>query len=849
MKLSQFPARPCSHTATPTKSLMHDRPLNVLLVEDDTLYVKLLHKVIAKAHSTELRLVAVHSWQHAVETIQARDFDAILLDLNLPDSHGLQTVELATATAPNLPIVVLTGFNDEELALEAVRLGAQDYLIKHDINGTLLLRALRYAIERKQTLQALRASEEKYRSVVDSVQEVIFQLDRRGCWRFLNPAWQTVAGRSPQDSLGQRASDFIHPDDRSRHEEECDALMHGRKDGSTYQVRLQTAKGSDRLVEVELRPHRTPNGTIDGLSGMLNDITARQMAHTALERSLGLLRATFESTADGIVVVDSKGNITNWNRKLLEMCCPPDTADSSQDEAEVLECVMAQLSAPEGFLQHADCIDPPDIETFDCLHLKDGRRLERYSHPCRVGEDIVGRVWSFRDTTERQRAQEALRQSEERFRTLVANIPGAVYRAGGNLDRAMVFISDAITHIVGYAASEFMGANSRPFASLIHPDDRDRVSDEIAAAVGDRVPYILEYRLQCADGSWRWVYDKGQSIFNEDGEPIYLDGAIFDITERKQAEAALRQSETLQREKADELERTLHDLKRTQAQLVQNEKMVSLGQLVAGIAHEINNPVSFIYGNVDVAREYAIDLLHLLELYQQHCPDPDPEIAEIAEDIDLEFVKDDFARMLDSMRGGAERIRQIVLSLRNFSRLDEAERKRVNLHEGIDSTLTILQHRLNGNDRRPPIQLVKEYGDLPPVECYPSSLNQVLMHLCGNSIDAIEQLWSQLDEAERQNRQPPCIWIRTETRDRDRVTIRIRDNGPGIPAKMRDRLFDPFFTTKPAGKGTGLGLSIAHSIVVDKHQGAIACSANSEKGAEFTVELPIGSPPHREVSR
>ncbi len=291
-------------------------------------------------------------------------------------------------------------------------------------------------------------------------------------------------------------------------------------------------------------------------------------------------------------------------------------------------------------------------------------------------------------------------------------------------------------------------------------------------------------------------------------------------------------------ERTLELKTALQELQRTQAQVIQNEKMSSLGQLVAGVAHEINNPVSFIHGNLTHVQEYTRNLLDFLELYQKHYPNPVEEIQAEAEEIDLEFIQEDLPKMVSSMQMGTDRIRKIVLSLRNFSRTDEVDRKLVNIHEGIDSTLMILQHRLKASPERSEIQVIKHYADLPLVQCYAGPLNQVFMNILSNAIDALEEHNAQ-PKYQKIRGNSSQITIRTSVIDEQWVEIAIADNGSGITKEIQQRIFDPFFTTKPVGKGTGMGMSISYQIVTEKHQGELECLSTVGEGTEFSIKIPI----------
>ncbi|WP_375475959.1 ATP-binding protein [uncultured Nostoc sp.] len=299
------------------------------------------------------------------------------------------------------------------------------------------------------------------------------------------------------------------------------------------------------------------------------------------------------------------------------------------------------------------------------------------------------------------------------------------------------------------------------------------------------------------------------------------------------------------------LQQALHELQLAQTQLIQSEKMSSLGQLIAGVAHEINNPVNFICGNLKYVAEYATDLLHLLENYQKFLPVAPPELESELDNIDLEFIMQDFPKLLDSMKLGTGRIVEIVQSLKNFSRHDEAEMKAVNIHDGIDGTLMILHHRLKADVHRPAIEIVKDYAKLPLIECYPGQLNQVFMNILANAIDALEESmenWGVKNNPQSSTpitpypqRGPhlPQITIRTIAIDHQWVVIRIADNGPGMKEEVIRRIYDPFFTTKDVGKGTGLGMAISYQIIVDKHGGMLRCRSQPNEGTEFWIQIPV----------
>ena len=438
------------------------------------------------------------------------------------------------------------------------------------------------------------------------------------------------------------------------------------------------------------------------------------------------------------------------------------------------------------------------------------------------------------DITERKQAEEELKTSEQRLSFLFRQ--SALGVVEWDLNFKVTAWNPAAEQIFGYTAKEAIGHHA---AELIVPASARKVVDQLMneLLIETTGRYSVNENIT-KDGKTIICEWFNTPLVGDAGKIVGVASLTLDITERKQAEAALRQAK-------EEAEVALKTLQQTQAQLIQAEKMSGLGQLVAGVAHEINNPVNFIYGNLSHTADYTQNLLKLIQLYQQTYPVTNAKIQEKIEEFDLDFMSEDLPKILTSMKVGADRIRQIVLSLRNFSRLDEAEMKRVDIHEGIDSTLMILQNRLKANPDRPAIEIVKEYGDLPLVECYAGQLNQVFMNILANSIDALENYDNQRSPKDLQ-KNPSRITIRTKLVTNEtgpgyskNVVIQVQDNGSGMTETVRQQVFNPFFTTKPTGKGTGLGLSISYQIVVDKHGGFVQCFSQPHQGTEFRIEIPV----------
>lgn len=431
--------------------------------------------------------------------------------------------------------------------------------------------------------------------------------------------------------------------------------------------------------------------------------------------------------------------------------------------------------------------------------------------------------------TARKQAEIRLSEQEQFLRSVYEGVEYviATMEVSEPEDVRFIGLNPLGEQVTGIAAAQFCGKTpEQVFPRHIAETVRTYITQCLQTGTSVTWEECLPFQKQK-----NWWSNTLTPLRNETGRIHRIICTSIDITDRKHAEDALRQQTT-------ELEHTLQELQRTQTQLVQSEKMSSLGQLVAGVAHEINNPVNFIYGNLNHANAYTQDLLNLLTLYQQHYPQPNPEIQDAIEEIDLAFLSEDLPKLLNSMKVGADRIQTIVRSLRNFSRMDESEMKCVDIHEGIDSTLLILQNRLKEKPDHPAIEVIKNYGPLPKVECYAGQLNQVFMNILSNALDALEER-DQHRSLEEIKQHPSQIRITTKQSGIDRIKIRLADNGPGIPALVKSRLFDPFFTTKPVGKGTGLGMSISYQIVTEKHRGKLSCKSEPGQGAEFVIEIPL----------
>lgn len=681
----------------------------------------------------------------------------------------------------------------------------------------------------RQVWQSLQASEEQFQTLVANIPGAVYRYacHPEGKIEFLSDAIAEISGYPVDEFASDRRSfsSIVHPQDRDRvrrHASEC----LDRRSPYDIEYRLVRSDGRVRWVRDRGRGVFRDDRPVY-LDGVIFDITDRKRTETQLRSTQRFLDCLIENLPLSVTIQDAKTlEFTYWNQASEELF--------GYDKSEVLgKSDYAWLNATEArsqrvrdrqILAGGELVEIPEVAVETphrgrrWLHVKqvplrDEDEAEMPQYLLAICEDI----------TERKQTEAALQHSERHYRRIVETASEGVWMF--DAESKTTFANARMAEMLGYSPEQMQGRSLFDFMD----EEGRRVYESYLQRRRQGLPERHDFRFRRRDGSDLWAIVSATPILDDGGEFIGVLRMITDISDRKQAEIEIRQSKSRLKAKNEQLKQTLGKLKRTQAQLVQSEKMVSLGQLVAGVAHEINNPTSFIYGNVEHAEHYIQELVELLELYRQHYPNPDPEIEALSEDIDLDFLLEDLPKLLGSMKSGADRIHQIVLSLRNFSRHDEAERKPVDLHEGIESTLTILQHRLKATGRRLEIEVVREYGQLPRLDCYAGQLNQVFMNLLANAIDALE------------DRERPQIRIRTECRGGDRVAISIGDNGAGMNPEVLRRSFDPFFTTKPVGKGTGMGLFVVHQIVVEQHGGRIDCHSKPGEGARFEIELPIAA--------
>lgn len=699
-------------------------------------------------------------------------------------------------------------------------------------------------------------SKDRFRRLVERSADAAAMVDCEMRYLAVSRRWETDCGLGGSEAIG-RSHWELFPNLPEYWQENARACLAGVLEYSEFVVGRSTASVAEKIegavsgsVKWVFRPWKNSCGAIGGLLLFAENI-AEELAETncynkfssdvnnkQLKTKPQLTQLALENAADTVFFTTSEGQICCANKAACHLF--------GYSESELLSLTVSdidsQLSAsdwPEHWIQ----LQQQSNLTFETSYkTKNGT-----SFPVEVKVNYLEyagceyRCAIARDISARQAAESALLEAKEQLQAVLDAVPGLVSWVSSDL--RYLGVNRHLATAYQMPAEVFIGQKvgfletSPKFNDLVYDFFASRENkkyEEVTASIkGENKTYLIVAQK----------YQKSTA-------------AVFvglDITESKQSLVALQESEERLRQQATKLEQTLLVLQQTQTQLIQTEKMSSLGQLVAGIAHEINNPVSFISGNVSHANGYIQELLRSIELYQKYYPHPVPQIQDWMEELDLEFIKKDLPKLINSMKVGSERIRDVVRSLRLFSRTDEAQMKPADIHEGLDSTVLILQNRLQAKGGRPGINLIKEYGNLPRVRCYAGQLNQVFMHLLTNAIDALEEggrnpekygtmedyslLSAGGSRAEVFN---PEIRIRTEVVGESEVAIAISDNGPGMTEEVLGCIFDPLFTTKSSATSTGLGLAISQHLVVEKHGGKLDCVSRPGQGTELTVKIAIG---------
>ncbi|MEO0532733.1 MAG: PAS domain S-box protein [Cyanobacteria bacterium P01_A01_bin.123] len=706
----------------------------------------------------------------------------------------------------------------ERKRLEAER--QQTELELHRLNTELEARVTEGTV-------ALQSSQRQLELLIQQTPMAVIEWDLDGKIQAWNPAAESMFGYSAAEVIGQTFERCVPPEEWPDVQQTFRTLLNQRTVITRVNENL-TRNGHTILCEWHNSPLIDENESVVGIAAFAADITQRHQA----EKEQAKLLAILEATPDFIGIADTQGQLLYINRagkQILGLDTDAQLPNINRVLSPKSSIRLMQEGIPIALKQGI-------WRGENTLNSRTGQSIP-ISQVIVTHRDDTGQVGFLstigRDITERKQAENALRKSERRFRDISEAAGEYIWEI--DTQGCYTFVTDKAKAVKGYWPSELIGHTPYEF---MPPEDVSRVNAIIERAAIRRRSFRLEHRTRTPEGEIVWEEMSGVPQLDAEGEVIGFRGAGLSITERKRSEIALQQSELNLRLKAAQLEQAIKELQQTQAKMIQSEKMSSLGQLVAGVAHEINNPVNFIHGNLDYATAYTEDLLELIALYQTYYPEPVDAIATRTSTIDLPFLQQDLPKLLKSMNVGAQRIQDIVRSLRTFSRMDEAEVKAVDLHEGIDSTLMILQSRLKEQPNRPAIEVVFDYDTLPKVECYAGQMNQVFMNILVNAIDALEEAY------EAGQCPQPQVTIQTRlihlpSASLPQAVIGIHDNGPGIPEDIRNRLFDPFFTTKAIGKGTGMGLSISYQIITENHNGMVECLSEVGRGTEFRITIPF----------
>jgi hypothetical protein len=712
--------------------------------------------------------------------------------------------------------------------------------------------------QNEQFQNALIESEAKFRRYVEQANDLIYEHTLDSIFTYVSPRCKDILGYELQELIGKSFIEFVHPEDLPACQAFLNLIIETDSKQTGLEIRAKHKNGSWNWLACSTSSVKDADGNIISFQGLARDINQQKFTEAALQQKNLQYQSIFDAVGDGIFVTElEQGKVLEVNLAACQM-----HGYTREEMKSLLPATWVHPDSHHLFYKYLEVGRTGEIFKCEAVDVrKDGTLFDvevkatPYIHNHQL--HILAVV---RDISDRKLAEQAIKE-QARLAAFRAAIDHTLTK-NNDLQKMLEYCTEVMINYLDVSLARIWILNNAENVLQLQASTgvETYINDKhICVPIGkykigiiakQHQPYFtnaLESDPRVSNVEWV----RKEKLKSFAGYPLLVDqelvGVVAIFSQKEIGNSTLEelafvanemsvgikriQAEVQLRQQTQYLAETLTTLQRTQAQLIQNEKMSSLGQLVAGVAHEINNPVNFIYGNLIHAKEYTQEILNLVELYQKYYPQPVAEVQEVAELIDLKFLMSDLPKILTSMKIGTDRIKKIVTSLRIFSRMDEAEYKEVDIHEGIDSTLMILENRLKGKSDRSTIKVIREYGTLPLIVCYAGQLNQVFMNILTNAIDALEEGIDNIHE--------PKISIRTEIAN-ERVIIRIADNGPGMTSTVQKRLFDPFFTTKEVGKGTGMGLSISYQIITERHGGSLYCTSSPGQGAEFVIEIPKG---------
>lgn len=770
------------------------KALRILIVEDDLVDRKLLERLLAESSLQISELKSADRLAAALELLGKHVFDIILLDLGLPDSHGIESVTELQIRSPQVPIIVLSGLDDEETAIHAVQKGVQDYLIKGQVDSNLLMRAILYAVERKKAERQIQSAEERYRTIFENSAVAITMVDEQEHLVSWNKFTENLLGMDKGDLHLQHVKS-LYPE----HEWQRIKALHIRHSGMQHHLETKMVKKDGEVIDIELSLSvlKDSDGNVTGSIGVIRDITERKRAEERIESSVSLLHATLESTADGILVVDDKRRVATYNQKYAEMWRIPQDVLDTRDGDKLLASVLDQVKNPTEFLRKiSELYSQPEQQSYDAIEFNDGRVFERYSQPQYVAGKVRGRVWSFRDITERERIHEILNRKQKNLEAIFDAAPVGMLLVGE--DMRIKRANDAIKQMAGKEYSEIINQLPGCALSCINYLE-NRADDILCGAIPPCAVCLLRNTIRTALDSEQRIHGVETQVTLRRGgkeirpwlsisaEPVNIDGqkhvvvAVNDITSHKRAE--------------DELKET----------------MEMKAQFISTVSHELRTPLTSMKEAViivadEVAGKVNEDQKHFLDIAKRNID----RLSRLINDV-LDFQKLGAGKMKFNMQEND--IRKVVDDA--YTTMDPyAKKKNVHLSVQLDD---------------PAI------GPAGPRAVFDSDkMIQVLTNLLSNAIKFTPEDGS------------VCLSVR---RRGDELVIGVSDTGMGIPKDALAKIFDPFYRVHRPGKeikGTGLGLTIVNKIV-QVHNGRIEVESELGKGTTFSVFLPLPAKPVQEA--